>query len=128
MSATAQLSALDLVEQRVDPRLALLARAAAWLALVEHEAAWSRRGDRGADSGVLHHHNVAVRNSSPCSRHSKCSVIFLSYGFFKGSGSFAIFIAIRRASSCVSNLAVDCRPDILEIDVGELLAVCGHAR
>jgi hypothetical protein len=39
MSATAQLSALDLAEQRVDPRLALLARAAAWLTLVEHEAA-----------------------------------------------------------------------------------------
>ena len=31
--------ALDLVEQRVDPRLALLARASTWLALVEHEAA-----------------------------------------------------------------------------------------
>src|SRR5262249_897306 len=29
------------------------------------------------------------RDSSPCSRHSKCSVIFLSYGFFKGPLSCA---------------------------------------
>ena len=36
MSATAQ---LEVLEQRVDPRLVLLARASAWLALVEHEAA-----------------------------------------------------------------------------------------
>jgi hypothetical protein len=41
MSTTAQLEvlAIDLAEQRVDPRLVLLARASAWLALVEHEAA-----------------------------------------------------------------------------------------
>jgi hypothetical protein len=37
--STAQLLAIDLAEQRVDPRLAFLARASAWLALVEHEAA-----------------------------------------------------------------------------------------
>jgi hypothetical protein len=30
---------MSAAEQRVDPRLALLARASAWLALVEHEAA-----------------------------------------------------------------------------------------
>src|SRR5262249_9059403 len=64
------------------------------------------------------------RNSSPCSRYSKSSVIFLSYGFFEGSGSFVIFIAIRRTSSCVSTLAVDCRPWlILEIGVAERLSV-----
>jgi hypothetical protein len=32
-------STAQLAEQRVDPRLVLLARASAWLALVEHEAA-----------------------------------------------------------------------------------------
>ena len=39
------------------------------------------------------------------------------------SGSLAIFAAIRRASSLVSNLAADRRPRlILKIDVAELLA------
>jgi hypothetical protein len=32
---------------------------------------------------------------------------FLGYGFFKSSGTFPIFIAIRRASSRVNSLAAD---------------------
>ena len=37
---------------------------------------------------------------------------------------FAIFTAILRASSLLSNLAADCRPGLLlEIDISELLAV-----
>jgi hypothetical protein len=41
------------------------------------------------------------------------------------SGNFAIFTAIRRASSLLSNFAAACLPAwlILEIDIGELLAV-----
>ena len=46
------------------------------------------------------------------------------YGFFKNSGNFAIFTAIRRASSRVSSLGRRSPPRLLlEMDVGKLLTV-----
>ena len=44
------------------------------------------------------------------------------YGFFKNSGNFAISTAIRRASSRVSSLAVDCRSDALFSDAAHRVA------
>src|SRR5262249_38890138 len=70
--------------------------------------AYSKTRDEAQNKPIEGRWRGLSRNSLPCSRHSKCAPqSLLIYGLFQSSGSFAIFIAIRRASSCV---AVDSRP------------------